>query len=75
MRDFIFALLLSAFLIAGLIYFVRELWPLLPSWAALIVFIVIATAIIGAPIYSLARWSNRHWARRSQASAADKPKS
>ena len=61
MREFILALLVSLLLIAGLVYFVRELWPLLPAWSFLLVFILIAVVIIGAPIYSLARWSNRRW--------------
>jgi hypothetical protein len=64
------ALLLSIVLIAGLIYFVHALWPLLPSWLAMIVFIIIAAAFIGAPIYSLARWSNQPWPKADAQSTA-----
>ncbi|MEZ5589422.1 MAG: hypothetical protein R3F53_01375 [Gammaproteobacteria bacterium] len=66
MREFILALIGALFLIAGLIYFVQVLWPLLPTWVSLIVFIIIAIIIIGAPIYSLARWSNRRWSQLSK---------
>lgn len=46
-------------LLAATIYFVRVLWPLLPSWLALIGFMVLAALLIGAPIYSLWRWSEQ----------------
>lgn len=63
MREFILALLVALLLIAGLVYFVQELWPLLPAWVSLLVFIIVAIIFIGAPIYSLARWSNRRWSQ------------
>lgn len=46
-------------LLAATIYFVRVLWPLLPPWLALIGFMVLAGLLIGAPIYSLWRWSEQ----------------
>ena len=51
---------ITATMIWGLIYFIRELWPLLPPWLALLVFILTAVMIIGYPIYALAQWSNRY---------------
>lgn len=51
----------------GLVYFVRELWPLLPPWLSLLVFILLAVIVIGYPIYTLARWSDRYLARQQQA--------
>jgi hypothetical protein len=47
-------------MIWGLIYFIRELWPLLPPWLALLVFLLLAVMMIGYPIYTLAQWSNRY---------------
>ena len=57
---FLIALIITATMIWGLIYFIRKLWPLLPPWLALLIFILIAVMIIGYPIYTLAQWSNRY---------------
>ena len=69
---FIVALALALVLAAGLIYFVRVIWPLLPSWLSLIIFILLAVAVIGYPIYSLARWSDRYLARQQNTKGEDK---
>jgi hypothetical protein len=45
------------------VYFVREVWSRLPPSAALIVWILLAVAVIGYPIYALAQWSSRYLAR------------
>ncbi|MDQ2696420.1 MAG: hypothetical protein M3Z21_13800 [Pseudomonadota bacterium] len=69
------ALLVTALLIWGLVYFVRELWPTLSPLPALLVFIFLAVAVIGYPIFVLARWSDRYLARIKAAkdkSAADR---
>jgi hypothetical protein len=57
------ALGITAALMFGLVYFVRELWPRLPSAAALVGFILLAVAVIGYPIYALAQWASRYSAR------------
>ncbi|MGI0015044.1 MAG: hypothetical protein ACREBU_16620 [Nitrososphaera sp.] len=57
------ALGITAAMVLGMVYFVREMWPLLPPAMALIGFILLAVAVIGYPIYALARWSNRYLAR------------
>jgi len=54
---------ITAALVYGVIYFVRELWPFLPPAVALIGFILLAAAVIGSPLYALARLSNRIAAR------------
>jgi xanthosine utilization system XapX-like protein len=54
---------ITAALVYGLIYFVRELCPFLPPAMALIGFILLAAAVIGSPIYALVRLSNRIAAR------------
>ncbi|MDX1656508.1 MAG: hypothetical protein R3310_14970 [Candidatus Competibacteraceae bacterium] len=54
------ALAITAALVAGLIYFVVELWPRLPAGWALVGFILLAVLVIGYPIWALARWSNRY---------------
>jgi membrane protein implicated in regulation of membrane protease activity len=51
-------------LLAATVYFVRVLWPLLPPWLALIGFMVLAVLLIGAPIYSLWRWSEQRLEQR-----------
>ena len=43
------ALGITAALVYGLIYFVRDLWPFLPLPVALIGFILLAAAVIGSP--------------------------
>ena len=62
---FVIALGITAAMIWGLVYFIRELWPVLPPWLALIVFILLAVAMIGYPIYTLACWSNRYLERHN----------
>lgn len=62
---YVVAIATTIALIGGLVYFVRELWPVLPPWLALIGFICLAVAVIGYPIYALytlARLSDRYLA-------------
>ncbi len=63
---FILALLITGGLTWILIYFWNELWPILPGWLAMIVFIFLASAVIGYPIYALAKWSDRYLARTKE---------
>ncbi len=60
---FLLALLITGGLTWVLIYFWNEPWPILPGWLSMIVFIFLASAIIGYPIYALAKWSDRYLAR------------
>jgi xanthosine utilization system XapX-like protein len=60
----IVALTITAALAWGIVYFVQELWPRLPPWLAMLGFIFLAVAVIGYPIYALARWSDRYLERR-----------
>ncbi|MEZ5584515.1 MAG: hypothetical protein R3F37_18690 [Candidatus Competibacteraceae bacterium] len=46
------------------VYFVRDLWPVLPGWLEMILFILLAIVVIGYPIYSLAKWSDRYLKRK-----------
>ena len=69
MAQLLFALALSIALIAGVFYFWDTLWPLLPPWLSASVFIVVAVAAIGSPIYSLARWSDRKFQRYAKTDA------
>lgn len=62
----LFAALVTAAMGWGIVYFVNELWPLLPGWLAVIVFIFLAVAIIGYPIYALAKWSDRYLERQKK---------
>jgi len=57
------ALVITVSLLFGLVYFVQEGWPRLPPALALIVWILLAVAVIGYPIYALGQWSNRYVAR------------
>lgn len=50
----------------GLVYFVRELWPRLPPWLSMLIFIFIAVVVIGYPILELARWSDRYLERHKK---------
>ncbi len=63
------ALGITAALVVGLVYFVRELWPRLPPAVALVGFILLAVVVIGYPIYALAQWSNRYAARLKKPAA------
>jgi xanthosine utilization system XapX-like protein len=56
------ALGLTAAMVWAAVYFVQELWPLLPPAVALLGFIGLAVLVIGYPIYALSRWSNRYLA-------------
>jgi high-affinity Fe2+/Pb2+ permease len=49
-----------------LVYFVNNLWPRLPPWLSMLVFIFLAVVVIGYPILELARWSNRYVERQQQ---------
>lgn len=60
------ALGVTGFLVWGLVYLVQELWPVLPPAVALIIFILLAVAVIGYPIYALARLSERYLARQKK---------
>ncbi|MEE4377739.1 MAG: hypothetical protein V2J55_09545 [Candidatus Competibacteraceae bacterium] len=60
----VFALLVTLGLGWGAVYFIRNLWPVLPSWLTLILFILLAVVVIGYPIYSLAKWSDRYLKRK-----------
>ncbi len=66
LRPFLLALVVTLALLAGVIYFVRYVWQDLPLWFSLIVYILVAVAVIGYPIYSLGRWSDRAFSRLSQ---------
>lgn len=56
----IVSLLMTAALVWGIILFVQKIWPILPPFLVLILFILLAVVVIGYPIYSLARWSDRY---------------
>lgn len=60
------ALGVTGLLVWGLVYFVQELWPVLPPALALIIFILLAVIVIGYPIYALARLSDRYLARQKK---------
>lgn len=60
------ALGITGLLIWGLVYFIQELWPVLPPALALIIFILLAVVVIGYPIYALARLSDRYLARQKK---------
>ncbi|MCC5812134.1 MAG: hypothetical protein JJU06_17390 [Ectothiorhodospiraceae bacterium] len=47
------ALLVIGAYIALLWAFVRWIWPLLPTWAMLLVFLALAVLVIGSPITAL----------------------
>lgn len=49
-----------------LVYFVKNIWPRLPPWLSMLVFIFLAVVVIGYPILELARWSNRYVERQQQ---------
>ena len=69
MRDFLEFLLslgVSALSVWGLVALIRDYWTQLPLPLALLVCIVLAVVLIGAPIYGLWRWSERYLARQSR---------
>lgn len=70
----VIALAVTVGMVWGTVYFVREIWPILPAWLAMILFILLAVAVIGYPIYALAKWSDRHLAqsRRDKIETPDK---
>mgnify|MGYP005727781951 CR=1 FL=1 len=72
MGQLLLVLLVTSAMVGGAIYFVQEIWSTLPAWLSLILFIIIAIAIIGYPIYSLARWSDRRFAQYQQTDKAKK---
>ncbi len=51
-------------LIWGLVHLVTVLWPVLPAGVALVLFIALAVAVIGYPIYTLERLSRRYLERQ-----------
>jgi hypothetical protein len=57
---FLAALFITVGMAVGIIYFVGEIWPILPSWASMILYVLLAVIVIGYPIYALARWSDRY---------------
>ena len=68
------ALAVTVAMAAALVYFVRVLWPLLPAWLSMIVFIALAVIVIGYPIYVLAQWSDRYLARQQRKGKVNKDK-
>lgn len=73
---FLVSLGITGLLIWGLVYFVTEWWGRLPKAVALVLFILLAVAVIGYPIYALARWSDRYLRRIREAqqhSTSSKP--
>ena len=56
----------TAAMIWGMVYFVRHIWPYLPPWLSMLIFIFLAVMVIGYPILELARWSNRYVERQQQ---------
>ncbi|MDX1605739.1 MAG: hypothetical protein R3202_06070 [Candidatus Competibacterales bacterium] len=53
------ALALTLLVAGGLIYFARELWPLLPVWGKVTVAVALMLGVIGSPLYGLIRWAER----------------
>lgn len=76
-RDDILPLLVSlgitGLLIWGMVYFVHEWWGRLPKPVALVLFVLLAVLMIGYPIFSLARWSDRYLARVQEARRQGRP--
>ena len=60
----VFALAVTLGLGWGAVYFVRNFWSILPGWLTMILFILLAIVVIGYPIYSLAKWSDRYFKRK-----------
>lgn len=60
---FILALIITAAIGWGGVYFINVLWPVLPGWVAVIIFIILAASVIGYPIYALGKWSDRYMAK------------
>ena len=50
----------------GMVYFVRHIWPYLPPWLSMLIFIFLAVMVIGYPILELARWSDRYLQRQKE---------
>ncbi len=69
---FLVSLGITGLLLWGLVYFVTEWWGRLPKAVALVLFILLAVAVIGYPIYALARWSDRYLARIREAQSGGK---
>ncbi|HXH04139.1 MAG TPA: hypothetical protein VNN09_12605 [Candidatus Competibacteraceae bacterium] len=69
---FLVSLALSAALIWGLVWFVRAWWSSLPLWLVLIICILLAVAVIGAPIWALFRWAERYLERQQAAARRDR---
>ncbi len=65
-RALLTALLVTAGMGWFLVYCVKYLWPRLPPWLSMLVFIFLAVVVIGYPILELARWSNRYGERQQQ---------
>ena len=63
--SFVLALLVTVAMAVGIIYFVREILPILPGWASVIFYVLLAVIVIGYPIYTLARWSDRYLASKT----------
>jgi protein-S-isoprenylcysteine O-methyltransferase Ste14 len=75
-RD-VFAAVVAAAVVAlfavGTVYFVQEVWPRLPTAAAVILLILLAAAVIGSPIYALLQWSNRYLERHNKQQQTRQP--
>jgi len=63
---FVTALVVTAAFTLGIVW-VWNHWAALPSWLAMLLFILLAVAVIGYPIYAFAQWSNRYVERLQQA--------
>lgn len=60
---FAVALTVTAGFAWALVALFRHGWTMLPLWLALVLCIALAVVVIGTPIYTLWRWSERYLAR------------
>jgi len=60
------ALVVTAAMGWGMVYFVKHIWPHLPPWLSMLIFIFLAVMVIGYPILELARWSDRYLQRQKE---------
>ena len=67
------ALGVTAAMIWGMVYFVRHIWPYLPPWLSMLIFIFLAVMVIGYPIFELARWSDRYLKRQKELQRGSTP--
>ena len=67
------ALGVTAAMIWGMVYFVRHIWPYLPPWLSMLIFMFLAVMVIGYPIFELARWSDRYLKRQKELQRGSTP--